>query len=772
MGPSRFAKTSLCAGMAVLMSFTMGSRVQAQTSYISTADGDWITPTTWTPTGVPTYSVIPGDPTIAQIETAVQVTTAVGANLVAIENGSLTITGTGSISTADEIQLHTATLRIEAGGTIDPTAPFFAYDGSTVSLADTVTFAPNNYYVLDSTTVAVNAGTATISSAIRDYFNPVNVGSLTKTGAGTLILTGANSYSNGTTISGGTLEVGNSGALGTGSVTNNANLATNSTATGLQVNIGGNYAQSGGGTLTINLYGPGNSDSLNVAGTSTLDGTLALHVPGGFAPTAGDTYTIVTPNGGYTGQFATVTSSNPALRFGVEYLQNVSVIYQPLFANMGGLSPNQLSVANYLDARDLVITNGNFAGLLGALDRGSAGPSGVGGYLDQLTPVNFAQFTSSTAFNNTSFLTQQFDNYLANHRGRNGGFVSSAGGIDYSGLTLNDPNYLPGLQQVHSRLLAWNPAPNSGLMSDVGESTLGGVDMKDMKEMKQPLTCCSPNRWSAFVSGNAILAQNFSDPSASQSHQDLTTAAVQIGADYQVTPNLIFGAMFGYGHTDADLDNIGSTASVDTYSPAVYMSYANEGWYVNALGSYGFSNYTQDRSVSIGAFDGSAHSSPSGDQIVGNVDGGYDFHRGHWTFGPMTGLQYVHLDVDGYTESGLPVASLAVGDTQADSLRSRLGGRVSYTFQGGGLTFLPHLSASWQHEFMDQGRGISSQFTGLGAGSFVVRTEDPSRDSAIADVGVDAVINQSVTVFVDYAVQAGQDNYFGQSMQGGVKIGF
>src|ERR1700722_19011145 len=28
----------------------------------------------------------------------------------------------------------------------------------------------------------------------------------------------------------------------------------------------------------------------------------------------------------------------------------------------------------------------------------------------------FGQFTSSTAFNNASFLTQQFDNYLANHR--------------------------------------------------------------------------------------------------------------------------------------------------------------------------------------------------------------------------------------------------------------------------------------------------------------------------------------------------------------------
>jgi outer membrane autotransporter protein len=88
------------------------------------------------------------------------------------------------------------------------------------------------------------------------------------------------------------------------------------------------------------------------------------------------------------------------------------------------------------------------------------------------------------------------------------------------------------------------------------------------------------------------------------------------------------------------------------------------------------------------------------------------------------------------------------------------------------MTFTPHLDASWQHEFMDQGRGITSQFEGVGAGSFSVRTENASRDWALANVGFVADVNRTVTVFADYTVQAGQDNYFGQSVQAGVKIGF
>jgi outer membrane autotransporter protein len=49
---------------------------------------------------------------------------------------------------------------------------------------------------------------------------------------------------------------------------------------------------------------------------------------------------------------------------------------------------------------------------------------------------------------------------------------------------------------------------------------------------------------------------------------------------------------------------------------------------------------------------------------------------------------------------------------------------------------------------------------------------NPSRDSALADIGLDAQLDRTWTVFADYEVQGGQDNYFGQSVQAGVKIAF
>jgi outer membrane autotransporter protein len=187
------------------------------------------------------------------------------------------------------------------------------------------------------------------------------------------------------------------------------------------------------------------------------------------------------------------------------------------------------------------------------------------------------------------------------------------------------------------------------------------------------------------------------------------------------------------------------------------------------MGNYVHNAYTQQRNISF--LGQSANSAPEGNEGIADLDGGYEFHSGGLTYGPLAGLQYTHLTVDGYNESG-SVADLSVNDDQSDSLRSRLGGRISYALSEYGMTLHPHLDASWQHEFMDQGRGITSSFEGAGLGSFSVRTENPSRDFALADLGLDADINRTVTVFTDYVVQAGQDNYFGQSVQAGVKIGF
>ena len=118
------------------------------------------------------------------------------------------------------------------------------------------------------------------SPVISPARSPAAAG-LSKTSAGTLILGGANTYTSGTTISGGTLQLGDGGAAGSilGDVTNNGTLAfnrSNTYAFGGAISGSGGVQQIGTGTTILtnaNTY---------TGGTTITGGILEVaHVTGG-----------------------------------------------------------------------------------------------------------------------------------------------------------------------------------------------------------------------------------------------------------------------------------------------------------------------------------------------------------------------------------------------------------------------------------------------------------------------------------------------------------
>ncbi|EMD4031358.1 autotransporter-associated beta strand repeat-containing protein, partial [Salmonella enterica] len=94
-------------------------------------------------------------------------------------------------------------------------------------------------------------------------------GQVVKSGDEMLTLSGANSYTGGTTISGGTLVVSNVEALGSGDVTDNATLELN-TGGDFDNNIGGTGSVVKSGDKTLTLSGANSY----TGGTTISGGTL------------------------------------------------------------------------------------------------------------------------------------------------------------------------------------------------------------------------------------------------------------------------------------------------------------------------------------------------------------------------------------------------------------------------------------------------------------------------------------------------------------------
>jgi autotransporter-associated beta strand protein len=133
-----------------------------------------------------------------------------------------------------------------------------------------------------------NGGANTIASQISNSAAGGVVG-VTKTGAGTWLLSGNNNYTGPTTVQQGTLgavAMGGNLVLSGGTVAPGAGVGT--------MSVGGTFTQSPGAALAIELASASSFDVVNVTGAATLAGVVQVSLVGGFNPAVGSQFDILT----------------------------------------------------------------------------------------------------------------------------------------------------------------------------------------------------------------------------------------------------------------------------------------------------------------------------------------------------------------------------------------------------------------------------------------------------------------------------------------------
>ena len=637
-------------------------------------------------------------------------TTAVFYNPGSLGNGTVTIGPGGG--------------ELAAGATAVPLA-------NNIVLSDPLTGGGPDIYSTGSP-----ANSDTLSGVISDA-NGVR-GGLEVTGGGEIILSGANTYSGGTAIEDATtVIVANSGTpgsaepLGLGDVSLAAsrletiNALAVSNPSGIQINIGGNYTPDAASILVLTISGTpisGNYDAVRLnGGNATLNGLLLIQFNQGFVPTVGDKYTVVstTGAGAVTGQFSGVFATNEPVRF----LQDTSS------------------------------GNSDVIEILPFLDPQTAEMASIMGYIAIQNNV----FQGETVF------------------GRIADRFAGAAGWNTSGLAvLNTPNADPFTVSLNSamqsvgRVAGLHAAGLAGI--GAREDPLGASGTLDALQGGAPAANpqASQDVLSGFISGDVVAA----DVPNTAEVVHYTTGGVIGGVDYNLARHLVIGAQFAFGFTGAKLDSADSTLRDNSYSPGLYFGLRQRHFYLDTLAGYTYNRYALHRNVA-GA-PATATGRPYGQQFNGDALAGYNFHPARGVkLGPAAGLDYTHLNVSGYVESGAGASDLNVAPVSVDSLRSLLGGCFNYTWHMSptepGVNL--GLNAFWQHEYFDGSRGIIASFVASpGSASFAIDTPAPDRDAALLGADISGSLAPGVTVFLDYEAQLGHPRQLAQSALAGLAI--
>lgn len=314
--------------------------------------------------------------------------------------------------------------------------------------------------------LSIASGTATHSGILTETGGPRV---LEKIGAGTIVLTNAgNSYSGGTIVSEGTLEITNAGALGAGAVTNNATLRLNSSSsftfantvsgTGALVKIGNSFL-----TLTgANSYAGGTTIGAGVLFVSS-DGNLG-DASGGLTFSGGS----LAVTGNISTNRAVVASSTANISVG----SGLTVSLGGLVSGNGGFSKTgpgtlELSGTNtYLG--NTVIADGSLNissdANLGASTSNVQMTGGTLGIRGILTTSRQFELQASSTIDVSGANTASIS-----------GLVSSSGGLTKTGtgtLTLSGANNYSGVTNVSAGTLAIANASALG-------ATLSGTNVAD-----------------------------------------------------------------------------------------------------------------------------------------------------------------------------------------------------------------------------------------------------------------------------------------------------
>ncbi len=227
---------------------------------------------------------------------------------------------------------------------------------------------------------------------------------------------------------------------------------------------------------------------------------------------------------------------------------------------------------------------------------------------------------------------------------------------------------------------------------------------------------------------------------------------VAAGVEHRFDPTLLAGIAVGYIGSGYSTNGISGSGGVNTFSTALYASYAPGNWYLDGALGYGYNLATLDRGINFPGVARAASGSPTANEFLSSVEAGYHVALAQRTVvTPFVAMQGIVVLQNSVTESGAGAINLNVQGQTTASARSVVGAELTHGLPIGlSAPLLLTLRVGWGHEFADTSRTITAGFVGLPGAAFTVNGVPVPRDAAVIGIGASLAIRQSVDLFLRY----------------------
>ncbi|HEY9130406.1 MAG TPA: autotransporter-associated beta strand repeat-containing protein [Dyella sp.] len=585
--------------------------------------------------------------------------------------GTVTIDNSNGQVTASGMQFETDGYRL-TGGAIE-----LAGSAATIRVGDGT---------------AAGAGmTATIDSALTGG------AMLVKDDLGTLVLTGSNTYSGGTDVHAGTLQVANDGNLGLSSGSLSIDDATLHTTgnilTSRTVGLGGaaTIDTDGGTTLTLN-NGIGGAGSLTKAGAGTLilggastysgattvaEGTLNAAVDNAFnvssAVTVQQAGTL--DLGGHVQHLASLTNAG-AINFGIA--PGTTLTVQGDYVGQGGTLNFNTALGDDTSATDQLVVVGSTSGntTVHVSNVGGAGAQTTQGI--KLIDVQGASngtfalqgdyvFQGDQAVVAGAYAYRLYKGTDANP-GDSDWYLRSAL-IDGGQGNGSAPLYQPGvpMYEAYAGILQQINAPET-LFQRTGNRVWAGDAMQDGMEPGEGL-------WMRVESGDQTLKP---EVTTSSTNYDISAWKSEAGIDATVSNGesgkLVAGGTLQYGRYQSNASSVYGQGRIKTNAYSVGGSltwYGENDFYVD--GQARWTSFDSDlRSTTLSQL---LKDDNKGSGYLAGVEVGQRLHLGDlWSVVPQAQVSYGNAQFDGFSDA----FGARVSQQQGSATTGRLGVTIDY----------------------------------------------------------------------------------------------